>query len=95
MIRLENKSKRAIASAALSSPPGVESATGCTTNVHRTRKPAGDERTNAEDRDQHRGVQKKISQTLRVLHSSGTITAPAFISGLKRHVKRGPNISRP
>src|ERR1051325_6299809 len=43
--------------AALTAPAQVESAAGGTTNVHRSRKPTSDERTNAQDQDQDDGVQ--------------------------------------
>jgi hypothetical protein len=57
-----SKSKSGLARTALSPPPSIESAACCATNVHRTRKPTRDERTNAQNPDQDGGVQKKISQ---------------------------------
>lgn len=56
--------KRRLTRAALTTPSGVESAAGDTADIHRPRKPTCDERTNAKDRDQDGGVQKKVSQTL-------------------------------
>jgi len=52
--------------AALVAPFGVESAAGYTANVHRSRKPTGDERANPEDQDQNNRVQQKILQSLRL-----------------------------
>ena len=52
--------------AALLAPFGVESAACYTANVHRSRKPTGDERANPEDQDQNNRVQQKISQSSRL-----------------------------
>ena len=58
-----DKLKCFLAGAALTSPSRVESAACCTTNIHRSREPTGDERTNAQNPDQDGSVQKKIFQT--------------------------------
>jgi len=92
---MTNDSKRRITRTALPAPSRIESAACCATNIHRTRKPTRDERTNAQYPDQDGGVQKKIFQPLRILHSSRTIRLPAFISGLKRYVKLGARMSGP
>jgi len=54
--------KSGLTRTALLTPACVKSAACCTTNVHRSRKPTGDERTHAQDPDQDGCVQKKISQ---------------------------------
>lgn len=49
---------------ALRAPARVQSATAQATNVHRARKPAGDDRAQPEYRDQHQQVQEHIFQAL-------------------------------
>jgi hypothetical protein len=58
-------SQRGITGAALCAPARVESAAFQTSNVHRPREPASDQRARAQNADQHRGVQKEILQLLR------------------------------
>lgn len=49
---------------ALRTPARVQRAAAEATNVHGARKPAGDDRTQAEYRDQHQQVQEQLFQAL-------------------------------
>ena len=60
-------------------PARVESAAGCTSNVHVTCKPTGDERAHAQDPDQDGGVQQEVFQLSVVSLNVSRSSAPALV----------------